>query len=66
MFSDANTAYAPDAVRQLVRSFADPEVGGVAGNQVYLPTSRRGGPVDPGRRDGRRCRRAELLGPRPR
>ena len=36
VFSDANTAYAPDAIRQLVRSFADPEVGGVAGNQVYL------------------------------
>ena len=41
VFSDANTAYAPDAIRQLVRSFADPEVGGVAGNQVYLPTARR-------------------------
>jgi cellulose synthase/poly-beta-1,6-N-acetylglucosamine synthase-like glycosyltransferase len=36
VFSDANTAYAPDAIRQLVRSFADPDVGGVAGNQVYL------------------------------
>jgi len=39
VFSDANTAYAPDAVRRLVRSFADPDVGGVAGNQVYLPGS---------------------------
>ena len=39
VFSDANTAYAPDAIRRLVRSFADPEVGGVAGNQVYLPAS---------------------------
>ena len=38
VFSDANTAYAPDAIRQLVRSFADPDVGGVAGNQVYLKT----------------------------
>jgi cellulose synthase/poly-beta-1,6-N-acetylglucosamine synthase-like glycosyltransferase len=27
--------YEPDALRQLVRSFADPAVGGVAGNQVY-------------------------------
>ena len=36
VFSDANTAYAADAIRKLVRSFADPEVGGVAGNQVYL------------------------------
>jgi len=37
VFSDANSQYAPDAVRALVRPFADPEVGGVAGNQVYLP-----------------------------
>ena len=45
VFSDANTAYAPDAIRQLVRSFADPDVGGVAGNQVYLPAS-GGEPAD--------------------
>ncbi len=37
VFSDANTSYAPDAVRAIVRSFADPEVGGVAGDQRYLP-----------------------------
>jgi cellulose synthase/poly-beta-1,6-N-acetylglucosamine synthase-like glycosyltransferase len=48
VFSDANTAYAPDAVRLLVRSFADPEVGGVAGNQVYLKASAGVGPADPG------------------
>lgn len=36
VFSDANSQYAADAVRALVRPFADPEVGGVAGNQVYL------------------------------
>jgi glycosyltransferase involved in cell wall biosynthesis len=47
VFSDANTAYAPDAVRQLVRSFADPEVGGVAGNQVYLPATAEDGAFDP-------------------
>jgi cellulose synthase/poly-beta-1,6-N-acetylglucosamine synthase-like glycosyltransferase len=47
VFSDANTAYAPDAVRRLVRSFADPAVGGVAGNQVYLPTTASSGPADP-------------------
>lgn len=35
VFSDANTTFARDAVRVLVRSFADEEVGGVAGNQVY-------------------------------
>ena len=46
VFSDANTTYAPDAIRQLVRSFADPEVGGVAGNQVYLPATGPNGAVD--------------------
>ena len=40
VFSDANSQYAPDAIRQLVRPFADPEVGGVAGNQVYLSQKR--------------------------
>ena len=36
VFSDANSMYAPDALRQLVRPFGDPEVGGVAGNQRYV------------------------------
>lgn len=36
VFSDANSMYAPDALQALVRPFADPEVGGVAGNQRYL------------------------------
>lgn len=36
VFSDANSLYAPDALRALVRPFADPQVGGVAGNQVYV------------------------------
>jgi glycosyltransferase involved in cell wall biosynthesis len=36
VFSDANSQYAPDAVRELVAPFADPEVGGVAGDQRYL------------------------------
>lgn len=35
VFSDANSMYRPDAVTALVSRFADPEVGGVAGNQVY-------------------------------
>ena len=35
-FSDANSIYAPDALRALVRPFADPLVGGVAGDQRYL------------------------------
>jgi cellulose synthase/poly-beta-1,6-N-acetylglucosamine synthase-like glycosyltransferase len=36
VFSDANSMYAPDAIRALVRPLVDPQVGGVAGNQVYL------------------------------
>lgn len=42
VFSDANSMYAPDAIQALVRPFADPEVGGVAGNQVYLKEKRHG------------------------
>lgn len=38
VFSDANSSYATDAVRALVRPFADSAVGGVAGNQRYLST----------------------------
>lgn len=36
IFSDANSILGPDCIRRLVRPFADPEVGGVAGNQVYV------------------------------
>ncbi|MGH7449789.1 MAG: glycosyltransferase family 2 protein [bacterium] len=36
VFSDANSIYAPSALRMLARNFADPEVGGVCGNQIYL------------------------------
>lgn len=39
VFSDANSMYAPGAVTELVKHFADDKVGGVAGNQVYLPES---------------------------
>lgn len=35
VFSDANSLYAPDAIRRLVRNFADPEVGYVTGRMVY-------------------------------
>lgn len=35
VFSDANSMYRPDAIRALVRNFADPMVGGVAGDQRY-------------------------------
>jgi glycosyltransferase involved in cell wall biosynthesis len=36
VFSDANTHYDPGALRALVRNFADPEVGGVAGHTGYV------------------------------
>jgi cellulose synthase/poly-beta-1,6-N-acetylglucosamine synthase-like glycosyltransferase len=36
VFSDANSIYAPDALRALVRPLADPEVGGAAGDQRYV------------------------------
>ena len=35
VFSDANSIFEPGAMRALVRPFADPEVGGVAGDQRY-------------------------------
>ncbi len=35
VFSDANTFLHPQAVRMLARNFADREVGGVCGNQLY-------------------------------
>jgi cellulose synthase/poly-beta-1,6-N-acetylglucosamine synthase-like glycosyltransferase len=36
VFSDANTFLAPDAVRALVRNFADPQVGAVSGDVVLV------------------------------
>ena len=36
VFSDANSLYKVDALRALVRPFADATVGGVAGNQCYI------------------------------
>jgi glycosyltransferase involved in cell wall biosynthesis len=35
VFSDANSEFAPDALRRLIRPFADPAGGGVAGDQRY-------------------------------
>jgi cellulose synthase/poly-beta-1,6-N-acetylglucosamine synthase-like glycosyltransferase len=35
VFADANSIYAPNALRALVRSFADPSVGYVSGRMVY-------------------------------
>ena len=40
VFSDANSMYAHDALRALVAPFADPTVGAVGGNQVYLAGER--------------------------
>src|SRR5215475_5447931 len=39
VFSDATTMYEPDAIRKIVRSFADPEVGCVAGQLIYMDAS---------------------------
>jgi cellulose synthase/poly-beta-1,6-N-acetylglucosamine synthase-like glycosyltransferase len=49
VFSDANSIYAPDAIRQLVAPFADDAVGGVAGDQRYRPAA-AGGESDGGER----------------
>ena len=35
--------FAPDAIRRLVEPFADPEVGGVAGDQRYAQDEAGGG-----------------------
>jgi GT2 family glycosyltransferase len=37
VFTDANSQFATDALRELVAPLADPEVGGVAGDQRYAP-----------------------------
>jgi cellulose synthase/poly-beta-1,6-N-acetylglucosamine synthase-like glycosyltransferase len=42
LFSDANSLYQPDAVRLLVRHFADPEVGGVCGRLRLIDTREEG------------------------
>lgn len=39
VFSDANSMFSRDALRILVRPFADPYVGGVAGNQCYTTST---------------------------
>src|SRR3989442_15244453 len=40
LFSDATSLYQPDVVRVLMRSFADPTVGCVAGRLVYIEIGR--------------------------
>lgn len=42
VFTDANTAFASGALRAIVAPFADPEVGGAAGDQRYLPGGEAG------------------------
>jgi cellulose synthase/poly-beta-1,6-N-acetylglucosamine synthase-like glycosyltransferase len=39
VFSDATTMYKRDAIRKIVRNFADPEVGCVAGQLIYADAS---------------------------
>ncbi len=51
VFSDANSHFEPGALRALMRPFADPEVGGVAGDQRYAKRKR-------GRSDGNDGERA--------
>lgn len=46
VFSDANSIYKADAIEQLIRPFADPGVGGVAGNQIYRTNSSGSSSVD--------------------
>jgi poly-beta-1,6-N-acetyl-D-glucosamine synthase len=36
VFSDANNMYAPDALRELVKPFANPRVGGVTGSKMIV------------------------------
>ncbi len=43
VFTDADSMLQPDALRHLVAPFADPEVGGVAGNFQYEQGSQEGG-----------------------
>jgi cellulose synthase/poly-beta-1,6-N-acetylglucosamine synthase-like glycosyltransferase len=65
VFSDANSLYAPDALRALVAPFADPSVGGVAGDQRYVGDD-TGEPVATGERRywdlDRMVKRAESRG----
>lgn len=39
IFSDATTYYEKDALKKIVRSFADPQVGAVTGNVIYVDRS---------------------------
>lgn len=43
VFSDADSTYAPDALRKLVRNLADPQVGAVTGEERRLAAEGRAG-----------------------
>jgi cellulose synthase/poly-beta-1,6-N-acetylglucosamine synthase-like glycosyltransferase len=43
LISDADSKYAPDALRKLVRNFADPKVGAVTGEEVRVPDEKDAG-----------------------
>ena len=43
VFSDANAMYRPDAIRKLVRNFADPSVACVCGQLVYVVAGENAG-----------------------
>jgi len=42
VFTDANSILAEDAIGYLVEEFRDPDVGGVAGDQIYAPQTAAG------------------------
>lgn len=46
VFSDANSMYKADAIQELARPFGDPNVGGVAGNQIYKTEVSGGSSID--------------------
>ena len=45
VFSDANSMYKPDAIQVLIKPFADPSIGGVAGDQRYMKINKMSGSV---------------------
>lgn len=53
VFTDANSRFEPTTLAALVRPFADPEVGGVAGDQHYLPPGADGDAVGTARGERR-------------
>jgi cellulose synthase/poly-beta-1,6-N-acetylglucosamine synthase-like glycosyltransferase len=46
VFSDANNSYEPDALRRLVRHFADPRVGAVGGAKVIVKDDKAHGAAE--------------------